>query len=129
MNSLTARNAALFLIFYLLWFVFSGIYKNHVQQTLAIKTQIIQEQEIARDDTATHSPIVSPPVISTNSDHDSIDKRIIDDSYLKRTLTEPEIRAVMMTRKLPNWAKNSESKYLSLEEVEEIVSSRNLSNL
>lgn len=117
MNSLTARNAALLLILYLLWFVFSGIYKNHSQQALAREAKEFRQQEITRDQRARHSPITSVSVSSAASSEGSSNQR---------RLTDDEIRQIAMTRQLPSWVKNSHNKRLSLEEVEEIASSGKL---
>jgi hypothetical protein len=119
MNSLTARNAALLLILYLLWFVFSGIYKNHSQQTLAREEKEFRQQEIARDLHARRSPNISESRSSVAA----------TEASNQRSLTADEIQQIAMTRQLPNWVKNSKNKRLSLEEVEEIVSSGKLPKL
>lgn len=113
MNSLTSRNAALLLILYLLWFVFSGIYKNHTQQTLAREEQEFRQQEIARDSHAKRAPITSASTTAVASNN-------------QRRLTAEEIQKICMTRQLPNWVKGSKNKRLSIDEVEEIVSSGKL---
>jgi hypothetical protein len=123
MNSLTARNAALLLIIYLLWFVFSGIYKNHSQQILAREEKEFRQQEIARDLHARRSPNISASMSSAAS-NDASEK-----SKNQRSLTADEIQQIAMTGRLPSWVKGSENKRLSIEEVEEIMSSGKLPEL
>jgi|GEM_PF-4524354 len=108
MNSLIARNAALVLIGYLLWFVLSGIYGNHVQQTIAREDKQFKQQQTAHGEPATRA--------AKNSNLTSDERR----------LTADDIRQIAMYQRLPSWVKNSPNKHLSLEEVEEIVSTGRL---
>ncbi len=119
MNSLTARNAALLLIFYLLWFVFSGIYENHSQQTLAKEVEEFRQQEMARDKHARRSPNSSESRSSVAT----------TEASNQRSLTAEEMQQISITGRLPSWVKGSENKRLSIEEVEEIMTSGKLPEL
>jgi hypothetical protein len=116
MNFLTARNAALLLILYLLWFVLSGIYKNHTQQALMREQKEFQQQEITRIQHARHSAITSSTTSAAKTESRSN----------KRSLTADDIRTISTTGRLPSWAKNADKKRLSLDEIEEIISSGKL---
>jgi hypothetical protein len=123
MNSLTARNAALLLVLYLLWFVFSGIYENHSQQPLAKEVEEFRQQEMARDKHARRSPNISASM-SSAAHSDASEK-----SKNQRTLTADEMQQISITGRLPSWVKGSENKRLSIEELEEIMSSGKLPEL
>ena len=123
MNSLTARNAALLLVLYLLWFVFSGIYENHSQQTLAKEVEEFRQQEMARDKHARRSPNISASMSSAASSGAS------EKNNNQRILTADEMLQIGVTGRLPSWVKGSENRRLSIEEVEEIMTSGKLPEL
>lgn len=112
MNSLALRNAGLSIIVYLLCIVFSGIYENQFNQ-IPERTADLSRNELR----GAQNRLQSAQTNSTQQQHANAKNR---------TPTAEEIQEIMMTRKLPYWAKGSETKTLSLEEIEEVLSSGKL---